>query len=172
MGFHFCGCTFVTSIDLALSSGKEIVIEERSPKELLNSRGDLLSLVEPAVTGTLNVLKACSEAKVKSSACIVCGYKSEAVKYPNTTGLDVATVCPYLVLCPMLRSTANASSFVLINMLKEGLDSMENKIWKVVDVRDVANALLLTCEKPEAKGRFLCLAYITRARDMVEKYIS
>ncbi|XP_057431947.1 methylthioribose-1-phosphate isomerase [Lotus japonicus] len=31
----------LTSIDLSLSSGEEIVIEERSPKELLNSRGGL-----------------------------------------------------------------------------------------------------------------------------------
>ncbi|XP_062091128.1 methylthioribose-1-phosphate isomerase [Humulus lupulus] len=31
----------LTSVDLSLSTGKEIVIEERSPKELLNSRGGL-----------------------------------------------------------------------------------------------------------------------------------
>jgi methylthioribose-1-phosphate isomerase len=31
----------VTSIDLTLPSGEEIVIEERSPKELLNSEGGL-----------------------------------------------------------------------------------------------------------------------------------
>ena len=31
----------LTSIDLSLSSGEEIVIEERSPKELLNTRGGL-----------------------------------------------------------------------------------------------------------------------------------
>ncbi|KAJ9183731.1 hypothetical protein P3X46_007543 [Hevea brasiliensis] len=31
----------LTSIDLSLSSGKQIIIEERSPKELLNSRGGL-----------------------------------------------------------------------------------------------------------------------------------
>ncbi|EEF46259.1 methylthioribose-1-phosphate isomerase [Ricinus communis] len=31
----------LTSVDLSLSSGKHIVIEERSPKELLNSRGGL-----------------------------------------------------------------------------------------------------------------------------------
>ncbi|KAF9612503.1 hypothetical protein IFM89_000425 [Coptis chinensis] len=41
MGFHVFVAAPVTSIDLALSSGKEIVIEERSPKELLNSRGGL-----------------------------------------------------------------------------------------------------------------------------------
>lgn len=31
----------LTSIDLSLSSGKQIIIEERSPKELLNTRGGL-----------------------------------------------------------------------------------------------------------------------------------
>lgn len=31
----------LTSIDLSLSSGQEIVIEERSPKELLNTHGGL-----------------------------------------------------------------------------------------------------------------------------------
>lgn len=31
----------LTSIDLSLSSGKQIIIEERSPKELLNSHGGL-----------------------------------------------------------------------------------------------------------------------------------
>lgn len=31
----------LTSIDLSLSSGQQIVIEERSPKELLNTRGGL-----------------------------------------------------------------------------------------------------------------------------------
>ncbi|KAF9600143.1 hypothetical protein IFM89_004754 [Coptis chinensis] len=39
-----------------------------------------------------------------------------------------------------------------------------------MSVRDVADALLLTYEKPKAQG--LCLAYITRARDMVEKLTS
>ncbi|KAF9589188.1 hypothetical protein IFM89_019697 [Coptis chinensis] len=34
------------------------------------------------------------------------------------------------------------------------------------------DALLLTYEKPEAQGRYLCLAYITRAGDMVEKLTS
>ncbi|KAF6138811.1 hypothetical protein GIB67_025973 [Kingdonia uniflora] len=38
-GIPFYVAAPVTSIDLFLSSGQEIVIEERSPKELLNSRG-------------------------------------------------------------------------------------------------------------------------------------
>ncbi|CAN6381091.1 unnamed protein product [Urochloa humidicola] len=40
-GVQFYVAAPVTSIDLALPSGEEIVIEERSPKELLNSEGGL-----------------------------------------------------------------------------------------------------------------------------------
>ncbi|KAK9102419.1 hypothetical protein Sjap_019673 [Stephania japonica] len=40
-GIPFLVAAPVTSIDLSISSGDEIVIEERSPKELLNSRGGL-----------------------------------------------------------------------------------------------------------------------------------
>ncbi|KAK1646474.1 hypothetical protein QYE76_064279 [Lolium multiflorum] len=40
-GVQFYVAAPVTSIDLSLPSGKEIVIEERSPKELLNSEGGL-----------------------------------------------------------------------------------------------------------------------------------
>ncbi|KAL9224200.1 hypothetical protein vseg_000262 [Gypsophila vaccaria] len=40
-GVPFYVAAPLTSIDLSLSSGKDIVIEERSPKELLNSRGGL-----------------------------------------------------------------------------------------------------------------------------------
>ncbi|KAK9142165.1 hypothetical protein Syun_011565 [Stephania yunnanensis] len=40
-GIPFLVAAPVTSIDLSISSGDQIVIEERSPKELLNSRGGL-----------------------------------------------------------------------------------------------------------------------------------
>ncbi|CAN6361539.1 unnamed protein product [Urochloa humidicola] len=40
-GVQFYVAAPVTSIDLALPTGEEIVIEERSPKELLNSEGGL-----------------------------------------------------------------------------------------------------------------------------------
>ncbi|KAK6152020.1 hypothetical protein DH2020_014655 [Rehmannia glutinosa] len=40
-GIPFYVAAPLTSIDLSLSSGQEIVIEERSPKELLNARGGL-----------------------------------------------------------------------------------------------------------------------------------
>lgn len=38
----------------------------------------------------------------------------------------------------------------------------------IVDVRDVARALLLTYEKPEAEGRYICAAQMTNAKDVVD----
>lgn len=40
-GIPFLVAAPLTSIDLSISSGKEIVIEERSPKEVLHARGGL-----------------------------------------------------------------------------------------------------------------------------------
>lgn len=48
-----------------------------------------------------------------------------------------------------------------------GIESLENKARPVVDVRDVAEALLLAYEKPEAKGRYICTSYVLRMQDLV-----
>ncbi|KAG8493506.1 hypothetical protein CXB51_010886 [Gossypium anomalum] len=94
--------------------------------------------------------------------------ESEAFEFAKKSGLDVVTVCPTMILGPLLQSTINASSKVLINLLKEGYDSLENKIRKIVDVRDVAQALLLVYEKPAAEGRYICTAHAIKARDLVD----
>lgn len=39
----------------------------------------------------------------------------------------------------------------------------------IVDVRDVAEALLITYEKPEAEGRYICTAHMIKVQDLVEK---
>ncbi|XP_012446982.1 cinnamoyl-CoA reductase 1 [Gossypium raimondii] len=165
-------------------------------------------VIEPAVKGTLTVLKACVESNVKrvvvvSSVTAVslnprwpvgqikdeacwsdkeycaatknwyCLSKteaeSEAFEFAKKSGLDVVTVCPTLIWGPLLQSTINASSKVLINLLKEGYDTLENKLRKIVDVRDVAQALLLVYEKPAAEGRYICTAHTIKARDLVDK---
>ncbi|WRX31452.1 NAD-dependent epimerase/dehydratase - like 10 [Theobroma cacao] len=194
-----------------------------------------VEMIEPAVKGTLNVLKACLEENVKrvvvvSSVSAVslnprwpkgqikdeacwsdkeyckttknwyCFSKteaeSEAFEFAKRTGLDVVTVCPTLILGPLLQPAVNASSLVLIKLLKGGAysyctyasvlhheckllgfvhmdcmgyDSLENKHRRIVDVRDVAQALLLVYEKPEAEGRYICTAHSIRARDLVDK---
>ncbi|RWR72748.1 Cinnamoyl-CoA reductase 2 [Cinnamomum micranthum f. kanehirae] len=167
-----------------------------------------VDLIEPAVTGTVNVLKACSEAGVKrvvvvsSGAAILmnpnwpkdkvmdedcwsdeqyckttenwyCASKTiaerAALQYADKNNLDVITVCPTQILGPLLQSTANASSLFLVKLLKGGLETMENKTRVIVDVRDVAEALLLTYEKPEASGRYICAPHIIQIRDLVGK---
>ena len=39
----------------------------------------------------------------------------------------------------------------------------------IVDVRDVAEALHLVYEKPEAEGRYICTAHQIRVRELVDK---
>ncbi|KAF7140877.1 hypothetical protein RHSIM_Rhsim06G0002800 [Rhododendron simsii] len=190
---------------------------------LLNPDCLQVELVEPAVKGTLNVLKACSEANVKrvvvvsSVAAVVlspdwpkgrvkdescwsdkeycrrtnvilkpndCSViimdvffnwyclskteaESEAIEFAKVSGLDVVTVCPSLVLGPMLQPMVNSSSLVLIKLLK-GYEELENSSRYIVDARDVAEALLLAYEKPEAKGRYICTAHTIRSQDLVE----
>ncbi|THG12807.1 hypothetical protein TEA_023548 [Camellia sinensis var. sinensis] len=215
-----------------------------------------VQLIEPAVKGTLNVLKACSEANVKRVVVVSSGAavslnpewpkgqvkdescwsdaeycrrtnnwyclsktkaESEALEFAKRSGLDVVRVCPTHVLGPMLQSAVNASSLVLIKLSKElhrwpsedlhkpsetssfllaglresytghrdfsllfaaglrdvslfaeGYDEFENKLRMIVDVRDVAEALLLAYEKPEAEGRYICTAYMIKSQDLVE----
>ncbi|KAL9447439.1 hypothetical protein AB3S75_014999 [Citrus x aurantiifolia] len=167
-----------------------------------------MELLEPAVKGALNVLKACLEAKVKRVIVVSSGVavglnprwpkgqimdetcwsdkeycrttnnwyclskteaESEALEFGKKTGLDVVTICPNLVLGPLLQSKVNTSSLVLIKLLKEGYESLENKLRMIVDVRDVAEALLLAYEKAEAEGRYICTAHMIRARELVDK---
>ncbi|KMT19208.1 hypothetical protein BVRB_1g013900 [Beta vulgaris subsp. vulgaris] len=167
-----------------------------------------MELMEPAVKGTLNVLKACSEAKVKrvvfvsSIAAILvnpnwpagqmkdencwsdkeyckktdnwyCASKTEAeleaFEYARRSGIDVVSVCPTLVLGPMMQSTVNSSSLVLIKLLKEGYESTENKLRMIVDVRDLTASLLMVFEKPEAEGRYICTSHLVRVKELVHK---
>ncbi|KAJ4963896.1 hypothetical protein NE237_023835 [Protea cynaroides] len=191
----------------AAIAGCDGVFHTASPVPPGTVQNPEVELIEPAVTGTLNVLKACSEAKVKrvvvvSSVAAVslnpnwpknqimdeicwsdkeycretknfyCLSKtlaeSEAWEYAKRSGLDMVTICPTLVVGPMLQSTLNASSQPILKLVK-GLESVENRIWKIVDVRDVAEALLLVYEKLEAEGRYICCAHMIKTKELVDK---
>ncbi|XP_024313563.1 cinnamoyl-CoA reductase 1 isoform X2 [Brachypodium distachyon] len=162
-------------------------------------------ILAPAVTGSINVLKACSEAKVKRvvvvssvSAVMVnpnwprgkvmdedcwtdvdycrttqnwyCLAKTlaerEAFAYAKTSGLDVVTVCPSLVIGPLLQPTVNASTAIIVDYLK-GEREVENKTRNFVDVRDVVDALVLVCETPEVSGRYICSSYSWKVSDVI-----
>ena len=57
---------------------------------------------------------------------------------------------------------------LLLDHCADGYESMENKLRAIVDVRDVAEALLLAYEKPEAEGRYICTAHMTKTKDLVD----
>ncbi|XP_054779613.1 cinnamoyl-CoA reductase 1-like [Prosopis cineraria] len=93
----------------------------------------------------------------------------QALDFARNTGLAVVSICPTIVLGPILQSTTvNASSLILLKLFKDA-ESLENKQRWIVDVRDVADAILMAYEKPEAEGRYLCTAHSINTDDLVEK---
>ena len=46
---------------------------------------------------------------------------------------------------------------------------MEDKNRHLVDVRDVAEAIMLVFEKPEAKGRYICTSYAMKVQVFANK---
>ncbi|CAL5210553.1 unnamed protein product [Lathyrus oleraceus] len=93
--------------------------------------------------------------------------EEQALNFANRTGLRMVSICPGLVLGPILQSTTNASSLFLIKLLK-GCDSLENKRRWIVDVRDVVSALVLAYENHE-EGRYICISQAFTTRGLAEK---
>jgi len=163
-------------------------------------------VIAPAVTGTLNVLKACKEAEVKrvvvvSSVSAVFNNPNwpkdkaftedswsdaeycrkneewyflsktlaehEAFAYAAKTGLDIVTICPSLVIGPLMQHTVNTSVKVFLSYIKGDQETVQNGFKNLVDVRDVADALLLAYENPLASGRYLCNSSPIRVSDIV-----
>ncbi|XXG46311.1 hypothetical protein AAC387_Pa02g1186 [Persea americana] len=61
----------------------------------------------------------------------------EALQYADKNNLDIITVCPAVILVPLLQSTANTSSLFLVKLLKGGLETMENG----TQIRDLVGKL-------------------------------
>ncbi|XP_066399686.1 phenylacetaldehyde reductase-like isoform X2 [Miscanthus floridulus] len=93
-----------------------------------------------------------------------------ALEYGEKNGLTVVTVCPCLVLGPLLQPLVNTSSELLIYIIKGGPRVMKNLTWNIVDVRDVADALLLVYEKVESSGRYICSPDRISTSDMLNLF--
>ncbi|XP_052167443.1 phenylacetaldehyde reductase-like isoform X1 [Oryza glaberrima] len=111
--------------------------------------------------------KICMEKKEWYSASKVIAEKM-ALEYAEKKGLNVVTVCPCLVFGPQLQPTVNTSNELLIYITKGGPNVMRNMLLHIVDVRDVAEALILIYEKPESSGRYLCAPYHISPKATVE----
>ncbi|KAF8662443.1 hypothetical protein HU200_056029 [Digitaria exilis] len=90
----------------------------------------------------------------------------EAFAYAANTGLDVVTICPSLVIGPLLQHTVNASVKLFLSYMKGDQETVQNGFKNLVDVRDVADAILLAYENPQASGRYLCNSSPIRISDI------
>ncbi|KAJ3709196.1 hypothetical protein LUZ61_012901 [Rhynchospora tenuis] len=92
--------------------------------------------------------------------------------FSEKEGLDVVTICPGMVLGPVLPPKVYGSLELFIYILKGILVPnlpMDYLYMGCVDVRDVAKAMILLHENPSTKGRHLCEEAITKFSDLVNK---
>ncbi|KAF3336108.1 Cinnamoyl-CoA reductase 1 [Carex littledalei] len=113
-------------------AGCEGVFHVASPVPSSKVPNPEVEVLEPAVTGTKNVLKASLEAKVK-----------RVVMVSSASAIDMK---------PDWNGTR---------------ETVENTTRNVVDVRDLAEALLLVYEKKEASGRHIASSHAINTRDLI-----
>ncbi|OAY69035.1 Tetraketide alpha-pyrone reductase 1 [Ananas comosus] len=196
-----------TSI-LAAVNGTAGVFHLASPLILDGLQDPEKELLDPAVKGTLNVLRAAKECGVgrvvlvSSQAAMIpnpdwpvdvavnedswadvdllkklqlwyCLSKTLAEKaaweFASKEGLELVVINPGMVLGPILPPFAGASVKILLHLLQGAQFDMDNLYIGSVDVRDVAQALILLYENRLAQGRHLCLERIERWIDFVAK---
>uniref|UniRef100_A0A0E0QT54 NAD-dependent epimerase/dehydratase domain-containing protein n=1 Tax=Oryza rufipogon TaxID=4529 RepID=A0A0E0QT54_ORYRU len=92
-----------------------------------------------------------------------------ALEYSEKNGLHVITVCPGVIFGPLLQTVLlNTSSKVLLYIMKGGPDALSNKFFPIVDVRDVADALLLVYDKAGPSERYICSQEQMDMRDLLD----
>ncbi|XP_034704597.1 cinnamoyl-CoA reductase 1-like [Vitis riparia] len=78
-----------------------------------------------------------------------------AWKFSKENGIDMVTINPAWVIGPLIQPTLNLSAELVLNLIN-GAQTFPNRSYRLVDVRDVANAHIQAYEIPEASGRY-CL---------------
>ncbi|XP_020526417.1 cinnamoyl-CoA reductase 1 isoform X1 [Amborella trichopoda] len=188
-------------------SGCQGIFHVASPAPARDVSDPEKEILDPAVKGTLNVLKASKEAgarrvvhvssilaismhpnwpqdRVMDETCWsdkdfclkdehwYCLSKtlaeSSALKYAQKIGLDLISVCPTLVIGPMLQPVVNGSNRVFIQFLKGEIEMIPKNLQTIVDVRDCAEALLLAFEDPKACGRYICVGHSIKKKEVID----
>nr|CAB3453809.1 unnamed protein product [Digitaria exilis] len=124
-------------------------------------------VLNPAVKGTLNVLKVCSAAKVQK---LVVLSSNAAVDFnPNWPQDKIKDESCWSdkEFCKENGVACLVAYIKFVGWITGGPDVISNKLWHIVDVRDVADALLLLYEKTESSGRYICSPNHIRTKDLV-----
>ncbi|KAM0822313.1 hypothetical protein ACQ4PT_071577 [Festuca glaucescens] len=75
-------------------------------------------------------------------------------------GLELAVVVPSMTMGPMLQQALNFSSSHVARYLTGAKPTFPNAVAAYTDVRDVARAHVLAYERPDARGRYLCIGAV------------
>uniref|UniRef100_A0A453L4Q2 NAD-dependent epimerase/dehydratase domain-containing protein n=1 Tax=Aegilops tauschii subsp. strangulata TaxID=200361 RepID=A0A453L4Q2_AEGTS len=89
-------------------------------------------------------------------------------EYAEKYRLNAVAVCPCIVLGPQLQCAVNTTSELLLYVITGGPNALNDVLWHIVDVRDVADALLLLYEKPESSGRYICAPNYISTKALLE----
>ncbi|GJM87310.1 hypothetical protein PR202_ga03251 [Eleusine coracana subsp. coracana] len=82
-------------------------------------------------------------------------------------GLQLSVVLPCMTMGPMLQQTLNFSSIHVARYLMGTKKTYPNAVAAYVDVRDVARAHVLAYERPEARGRYLCIGTVLHRAQLI-----
>jgi len=194
--------------------GCEYVFHVASPFPLLEPAQEI-DLIQPAVDGTLRVLRAAHSASVKrvmlvsSNAAISAGHNGENRTFTeedwsrldrpigaysksktlaeraawdfvngaeNIHKMELVTINPPLIMGPVPNKNFPTSAEILRTFMRGEVPGVARLKIGLVDVRDVASALILAMTTPEATGnRFACPAatiWIKDLADILNKHFS
>ncbi|CAI0420726.1 unnamed protein product [Linum tenue] len=144
------------SFDSAVD-GCQAVFHTASPV-LFQTSNPQADLIDPAVKGTLNVLKSCAKMPSVKRApkhwyMLSKTLAEEAAwKFANENGIDLVAVNPGFVIGPFLQPSVNFTVEEVLRLIN-GNRAFPSDIFRFVDVRDVANAHIQAFEVPSASGR-------------------
>lgn len=94
--------------------------------------------------------------------------EKEAWKLSKEHGLNLITVNPAMVVGPLLQSTMNTSSEIILRCLNGSSSTYPNAVLGWVHVKDVAEAHILAFEVPTASGRYICAERVAHYEEIME----
>jgi dihydroflavonol-4-reductase len=186
--------------------GVEYVLHIASPFPLFEPENED-DLIAPAVHGTLRVLRAAHQGKIKrvvqvsSNAAISSGHHGEnktfteedwtyldkVGAYPksktlaelaawdfinsaeNTNKMELVTINPPLILGPVPNRNSRTSAELIRTFMLGQVPGVGRIKMGIVDVRDVATAIIQAMNIPEAAGnRFLCSADVLWLKEIAQ----
>ncbi|KAL8268622.1 hypothetical protein R6Q59_002420 [Mikania micrantha] len=195
------------SFDTAVN-GCECVFHTASPV-LFSVDDPQAQLIDPAIKGTLNVLKSATkvqglkrvvltssmaavmfvERPLESGVVVDESWSSDplfceqkklwyhvsktlaedaAVKFAKENGLELVVINPGYVIGPALQPTLNLTIHGFMGIISTGKEVFSDGIYRLADVRDVANAHTLAFENPEANGRYCIVGKVVRSLEILK----